>query len=143
MAVVTASTEGERVRQPPGVAEALVRIDVLDVVDDEQHRTRRCVLNRRRERVGVGVDEPELIGDRFGRQGRIADAVEVDEDARHRAAGADTTANRVLPTPPGPIIVTSRPVSSIDSTRATSPSRPTSLDVNVGTRGLVGVGDDS
>ena len=75
--------------------------------------------------------KPELRGEGAGHAGLVVDAGEVDVPDAHREAsprpvGAAARARTVLPTPPGPMTVTSRLARNRSSSSRSSRSRPMS-----------------
>ena len=88
---------------------------VLAVVDDDQHRLflQRADHGVVQREIVRNVTQAKRTGHRARDQRRVADRGQVDEghpaDQLHRDALRDrpATATRVLPIPPGPVIVTS------------------------------------
>ena len=105
--------------------------ELLHVVEHEQQPAARagarpvgpCPRDRR-----TGRGQRQGTGDLVGHQLRVADLGEGDEGHAVRVAPAQLcarcSARRVLPTPPGPVRVTSRCPASSPVIRATSSSRP-------------------
>ena len=115
---------GTRLEQPPGHRGGRVE-HVLAIVEHQQRRLgRERFVHRLLER------EVRPIGDTERRRDRRHDVVglggyQVDEPFRRRGcACAASMAKRVFPTPPGPVSVTWRAVSSAGATSARSLRRP-------------------
>ena len=110
---------------------------MLEVVQHQQHLpVGQEAPQRRRGRPGFLQLRRQRDGDRGGQLARIGQRRQRDEVAPSAKSAASrratSIASRVLPTPPGPISVTSRASTTSSAKRSSSASRPNS-DVD-GTR---------